>query len=123
MQKTFNLILPLRLKALRSTQTQADMARNLQINQQTYARWELGDRQPKLQDLCKIALHFGVSTDWLLGIPEKQGHSINATGSAVAINGSTATNHQAAGGAACAECAVKDAELERLNKIIDRLLK
>ena len=70
MQKTFTLGLPHRLKELRSGRSQADMAKELHVNQQTYARWELGDRQPKLQDLCAIALHFGVTSDWLLGLDE-----------------------------------------------------
>ena len=57
-----------RLKELRGEKTQVAIARELGVNQQTYARWEIGDRQPKLQDLASIALHFGVTTDWLLGV-------------------------------------------------------
>lgn len=53
------------------------MAKKLNINQQTYARWELGDRQPKLQDLCAIALHFGVSADWLLGLSDTMSGNAN----------------------------------------------
>jgi transcriptional regulator with XRE-family HTH domain len=51
------------------------MADDLTINQQTYSRWELGDRQPKLQDLAAIALHFGVTTDWLLGLSDSRDNS------------------------------------------------
>lgn len=57
-----------RLRILRSDKTQTRIAKELGINQQTYANWELGNRQPKLQDLVSIAFHFGVSTDWLLGL-------------------------------------------------------
>lgn len=60
-----------RLKELRANRTQSEMARSLGINQQTYARWEIGDRQPKLQDLCALCLHFGVTADWILGLAEK----------------------------------------------------
>ena len=70
MQKKIKLGLPQRLKELRSERSQVEMAKELCVNQQTYARWELGDRQPKLQDLCAIALHFGVTADWLLGLDE-----------------------------------------------------
>lgn len=77
MQKEFSLELPRRLKELRSTRSQAKMAKELSINQQTYARWELGDRQPKLQDLCAIALHFGVTADWLLGLKKDNGSETN----------------------------------------------
>jgi transcriptional regulator with XRE-family HTH domain len=77
MQKT-EISFPDRLKELRKEKTQIAIAKELQVNQQTYARWELGDRQPKLQDLASIALHFGVTTDWLLGLPEvPQGAEVN----------------------------------------------
>ena len=72
MQKT-EILLPDRLKALRGERTQLVVAKELRINQQTYARWELGDRQPKLQDLAGIALHYGVTTDWLLGLVTDDG--------------------------------------------------
>jgi transcriptional regulator with XRE-family HTH domain len=68
-----------RLKELRGAKTQATIAGELKTNQQTYARWELGDRQPKLQDLASIALHFGVTTDWLLGLSEKE--NVGSSGS------------------------------------------
>lgn len=71
MQNNLKINLPSRLVSLRGAKTQAFIAKELGVNQQTYARWEHGDRQPKLQDLCKIALHFGVTTDWLLGYSKK----------------------------------------------------
>ncbi len=58
------------LRLLRGTKTQAEIAGEISVPQQTYANWEVGTRQPKLDDLCKLALHFGVSTDWLLGLSE-----------------------------------------------------
>ena len=46
------------------------MAAELGIPQQTYANWESGARQPKLNDLRELALHFEVSADFLLGLPQ-----------------------------------------------------
>ena len=59
-----------RLLELRGDTKQAAFARSLGVFQQTYARWELGDRQPKLQELARLASHFGVSTDYLLGLTD-----------------------------------------------------
>lgn len=58
------------LRLIRGAKTQAEIAALLGVPQQTYANWEVGARQPKLDDLCKLALHFEVSTDWLLGLSE-----------------------------------------------------
>ncbi len=44
--------------------------------QQTYARWENGDRKPNIFELAELALHFGVSTDWLLGLVDDQAAAI-----------------------------------------------
>lgn len=73
----FTPLLPTRLRELRGPKTQVDMAKELRVNQQTYARWELGDRQPKLNDLCTLSLHFGVSADWLLGLDDNRGTPAN----------------------------------------------
>lgn len=63
-----DIFLSKRLRELRGNTQQAAFARSLGVFQQTYARWELGDRQPKLQELARLASHFGVSTDYLLGL-------------------------------------------------------
>jgi len=72
MQKV-EIFFPDRLKTLRNGRTQIAVAKDLQVNQQTYARWELGDRQPKLQDLASLSLHYGVTADWLLGLVDDDG--------------------------------------------------
>lgn len=64
-----------RLLELRGNMSQSAFSKNLGILQQTYARWELGDRQPKLQDLASLASHFGVTTDWLLGLSDSKGNN------------------------------------------------
>lgn len=69
MNKNFCL-LPTRLKEIRTRRkrAQSEIARELGIPQQTYAHWENGLRQPKLDMLMRLCLHFGVSADWLLGL-------------------------------------------------------
>ena len=59
-----------RLCELRGDATQSVFSETIGVVQQTYAQWELGNRQPKLQELIRLAQHFGVSTDWLLGLTE-----------------------------------------------------
>ena len=62
--------LPKRLFELRNGVSQAVFSQSLGVAQQTYAQWELGDRQPKLQELVRLAKHFEVSTDWLLDLSD-----------------------------------------------------
>ncbi len=57
-----------RLRVLRKTVSQAEFARKLGENQQTYARWENGDREPELEKVKILANQLGVTTDYLLGL-------------------------------------------------------
>ena len=56
-------------------------ARGLSVNQaaealelvpRTYVSYETNEREPNAEGLIKIALYFGVSTDYLLGVPAKE---------------------------------------------------
>ena len=69
--KKVEIFFPDRLRTLRKDKTQAEIASEIGVLQPTYAQWELGHRQPKLQDLASIAFHFGVTADWLLGLNEE----------------------------------------------------
>lgn len=60
------------LKQIRGSIPQTAFSRNLGIPQQTYSRYESGVSEPSLGMLCKIARHFGVSTDWLLGLTDSR---------------------------------------------------
>jgi len=61
----FNLI----LKQLRENQglSQTDLGKILNVTQQTIGHYEKGKREPNQETLNKIADHFGVTTDYLLG--------------------------------------------------------
>lgn len=47
--------------------TQADMAKNFEIKQSLYSKYESGARLMRLEMLCKIADVLDTSTDYLLG--------------------------------------------------------
>lgn len=86
MQK-IKIRLSVRLKELRGNRSQKEIANELGVKQQTYSRWELGDRQPKLDEFAALAHHFGVTTDWLLGVEQQQnGESIKRI---ITIDGKT----------------------------------
>lgn len=58
-----------RLKELRAKKqlSQNDLARILEVAQQTVASWEKSNSSPNYDILCKIADYFCVTTDYLLG--------------------------------------------------------
>lgn len=50
----------------------ADTAKALELVPRTYTSYEKNEREPNAEVLIKIALYFGVSTDYLLGVPSKE---------------------------------------------------
>lgn len=58
-----------RLKQLRKKAgiTQAQIGKDFNTTQQSYAQWEKGLRKPSSENLQKLAEYFQVSTDYLLG--------------------------------------------------------
>ena len=68
-----------RLLELRGNTPQVEFSASIAVKQQTYAQWELGHRQPKIQEVVRLATHFGVSTDWLLGLSDEKSLQQNAT--------------------------------------------
>lgn len=61
-----------RLREARGLRSQAECARSLGVAQQTYGSWESGAREPNLEAIASISLHFVVSADWLLGLPHAE---------------------------------------------------
>lgn len=55
-------------KALKQTQT--DIATYLGITVSAYGNYELGQREPDISTLNKLADYFGVTVDYLLGRPD-----------------------------------------------------
>ena len=61
-----------RLKELRQEKEDnaRDMGRLLGISHNAYLRYEHGNAQPTLESLVKLARHFNVTVDYLLGEAE-----------------------------------------------------
>ncbi|MBR1984107.1 MAG: helix-turn-helix transcriptional regulator [Clostridia bacterium] len=55
------------LKLLRKqmNKTQEEIAKELNVTQQTYARYELGTSEPTIESLIKLADYYQVSLDYL----------------------------------------------------------
>ena len=69
----------LRLRALREEKgyTQQEFADKLGVTQQSYARWESGVSEPRIEILIKIADFYNISLDLLCNRPrENEGLSI-----------------------------------------------
>ena len=77
-------------------------ARKLGMNQKTVDLYVKGERKPSVDFVRNICSTFGVSADWLLGLPER-GASAQVTagdGAAVAIGSGTATSSN------CRDCPI-----------------
>lgn len=63
-----------RLKELRASRkmTQVDLAKKLNVSQQTIGSWEVGRAEPSSEALTKIAALFETSVDYLLGIEDNK---------------------------------------------------
>lgn len=69
-----------RIKYLRNQLTQEELSAILQVDRSTLASWEINRREPDITTLCRIADHFDVTIDWLVGhSPEKKqlGHALH----------------------------------------------
>jgi transcriptional regulator with XRE-family HTH domain len=105
-----------RLVALRGYTPSRVVAKKIGIKEPTYKAWESGRNEPSIENLAKIARHFGCSGDYLLGLTE----SVPVTGS----NNNTNTGNNSPGAASvnssCADCALAHT-IEKQAAIIERL--
>lgn len=65
------------LKKLRLSKkwTQDELGQKLHVSDRTIGTWERGTRQPNIETINEIASLFNVTTDYLLGRPEKEDNS------------------------------------------------
>ena len=77
-----------RLKELRkeANATQADIAKILGVTVSAYGNYELGQREPTIDFLCKLADYFNVSVDYLIGHETKKNPIMERPLSAIAEN-------------------------------------
>jgi transcriptional regulator with XRE-family HTH domain len=61
-----------RLKELREEHKISSLALSkiLNVSHSTVLRWEKGEISPSIEHLYNIAIHFGVSADYLLGLED-----------------------------------------------------
>lgn len=66
------IILGTRLKELRAEKrlTQREVAEALGLNSVTYLHYEKAQREPPLSVLADMAIYFGISVDFLLGLKD-----------------------------------------------------
>lgn len=60
-----------RIKEARGTRSQAEIARELGMNFQTWNSYETGKSEPQLSTVAGFCRLVGVSADWLLGLSDK----------------------------------------------------
>ncbi|WP_282801173.1 helix-turn-helix transcriptional regulator [Secundilactobacillus kimchicus] len=60
---------PIRLKELRKLKgfSQSELAKYVNVSQQTIGSWEVGRSEPNIETLQRLASLFGVTVDYLLG--------------------------------------------------------
>lgn len=65
-----------RIKEIRKSKmlTQTELANFLNTTQDTISLWEREKSNPDIEQLIKLALFFDVSTDYLLGLEDEDGH-------------------------------------------------
>ena len=71
-ESTIRLTTQLRYLRGYNAVTQREIADALCIDRSTYAYYELGETQPSLLMLVRLAKLYDVTTDFLLGIPQKE---------------------------------------------------
>lgn len=50
--------------------SQEELANALDVTQRVYSYWETGKNEPGIDEIRKLCLFFGVSADYLLGLPK-----------------------------------------------------
>lgn len=63
----------IRIRNLREDhdETQTEIATLLETSQTLYSRYELGKTELPIRHLIRLAQHYGVTTDYILGLSEK----------------------------------------------------
>ncbi len=69
-----------RLKELiaESGKMQKDICADLRISKQKLSKWKTGYNEPSMDELIMLALYFGVTSDYLLGLEDETGAKTNS---------------------------------------------
>jgi transcriptional regulator with XRE-family HTH domain len=106
-----------RLRTLRGSLSQTEMANKLGTNQTTYSAWERGERELNITTICAISKLFGVTADWLLGISDVRDPSLTMPPAGLSVSDPVAAPY---GAAPCAGCLARDARLDKLLDVMHR---
>lgn len=104
------------LRQLRGTSSQSEMARTVGMKQPQWARYESGVSTPSIEILTQICRAHAVSSDWLLGLDQKNNTAIASGRNSVALAG----NNQSViigEASSCSKCPYKK-KLKALEKLI-----
>ena len=71
-----------RILTLKGSQSTAAFGRSVGLNQQTMDRYLKG-REPPIGVIQQLCVVYGVSANWLLGLPERGGNGTHATAHSV----------------------------------------
>ena len=106
-------ILSERLRELRGTQSQAEMAAPLGIKYQHWAKYERGESAPGAEMLANICRVHACSADWLLGLSSNHVTISASAPGAIAFSGSHNSFGVHGEMAVCSKCPLK----KKLNTI------
>lgn len=62
-----------RLRQVRGKLSQLEFGRRIGVSQGSVRNYEIGERAPEANTIVRICQEFGVSAQWLLGLPEETG--------------------------------------------------
>ena len=82
-----------RLKIVQNGLSVSAFARQIGMNQKTVDLYMKGERKPSVEFITSICSSFGISADWLLGLPDRSGGAVvtGSSGVAIATGGGSAT--------------------------------
>lgn len=102
-------IIGVRMRELRGSSSQREMADAIGIKYNAWARYEAGGALPGAEIIEKICRIHACSADWLLGLKDNGGVNVKAgNGAAVAIGANArARAHTAEAKTACRNCRYK----------------
>lgn len=102
-----------RVESVRKGLSTSAFARALGMGQKTVDFYLKGERKPSVEFVTNICSKFGVSADWLLGLPERGGSAaVDAPNNSGAI--AVGSNALATAGGDCSKCQLMQAHIREI---------
>ena len=90
--------------------SQGDLGKLFHVGQSSVNKWETGRNNPTMEQAIKLASHFNVSLDFLMGLTAEQGTTFNAYHNKAPV-------HQAGGNLTIGETKLTNEEIEIVQTI------